>query len=128
MEGKEVRFGDTSPALYAVTSTQTSTGSVDGAGDSSTPLGGGALLTGMMLGEVSPGGVGSGLYAILLVAIIAVFLGGLMTGRTRSTCGRNPGLGRQAGPVRLPARGAGIVSRRPAQVSVRRPRWLSQPR
>jgi potassium-transporting ATPase potassium-binding subunit len=72
MEGKEVRFGDTSSALYAVSSTQTSTGSVDGAEDSYTPMGGFALLTGMMLGEVSPGGVGSGLYTILLFAVITV--------------------------------------------------------
>jgi potassium-transporting ATPase potassium-binding subunit len=78
MEGKEVRFGDTSSALYATASTQTSTGSVDSAEDSYTPMGGFALLTGMMLGEVSPGGVGSGLYTILLFAIVAVFIGGLM--------------------------------------------------
>ena len=59
-EGKEIRFGDTSSALYATASTQTSTGSVDSAEDSYTPMGGFAVLTGMMLGEVSPGGVGSG--------------------------------------------------------------------
>jgi potassium-transporting ATPase potassium-binding subunit len=88
MEGKEVRFGDTSSALYAVSSTQTSTGSVDGAEDSYTPLGGGALLTGMMLGEVSPGGVGSGLYTILLFAIVTVFIGGLMVGRTPEYLGK----------------------------------------
>jgi K+-transporting ATPase ATPase A chain len=88
MEGKEVRFGDTSSALYATASTQTSTGSVDGAEDSYTPAGGGALLTGMMLGEISPGGVGSGLYTILLFAIITVFLGGLMVGRTPEYLGK----------------------------------------
>jgi potassium-transporting ATPase potassium-binding subunit len=88
MEGKEVRFGDTSSALYAVTSTQTSTGSVDSAEDSYTPMGGFALLTGMMLGEVSPGGVGSGLYTILLFAIITVFIGGLMVGRTPEYLGK----------------------------------------
>ena len=88
MEGKEVRFGDTSSALYATTSTQTSTGSVDSAEDSYTPMGGFALLTGMMLGEVSPGGVGSGLYTILLFAIIAVFIGGLMVGRTPEYLGK----------------------------------------
>ncbi len=82
MEGKEVRFGDTSSALYATASTQTSTGSVDSAEDSYTPMGGFAVLTGMMLGEISPGGVGSGLYTILLFAIITVFIGGLMVGRT----------------------------------------------
>jgi K+-transporting ATPase ATPase A chain len=88
MEGKEVRFGDTSSALYATASTQTSTGSVDSAEDSYTPMGGFAVLTGMMLGEVSPGGVGSGLYTILLFAIITVFLGGLMIGRTPEYLGR----------------------------------------
>jgi potassium-transporting ATPase potassium-binding subunit len=88
MEGKEVRFGDTSSALYAVSSTQTSTGSVDGAEDSYTPMGGFALLTGMMLGEVSPGGVGSGLYTILLFAVITVFIGGLMVGRTPEYLGK----------------------------------------
>jgi K+-transporting ATPase ATPase A chain len=88
MEGKEVRFGDTSSALYATASTQTSTGSVDSAEDSYTPMGGFAVLTGMMLGEVSPGGVGSGLYTILLFAIITVFLGGLMIGRTLEYLGK----------------------------------------
>jgi potassium-transporting ATPase potassium-binding subunit len=88
MEGKEVRFGDTSSALYATTSTQTSTGSVDSAEDSYTPMGGFALLTGMMLGEVTPGGVGSGLYTILLFAIITVFIGGLMVGRTPEYLGK----------------------------------------
>ena len=88
MEGKEVRFGDTSSALYAIASTQTSTGSVDSAEDSYTPMGGFAVLTGMMLGEVSPGGVGSGLYTILLFAIITVFLGGLMIGRTPEYLGK----------------------------------------
>ncbi len=88
MEGKEVRFGDTSSALYATTSTQTSTGSVDSAEDSFTPMGGFAVLTGMMLGEVSPGGVGTGLYSILLFAIITVFIGGLMVGRTPEYLGK----------------------------------------
>ncbi len=88
MEGKEVRFGDTQSALYDVTSTQTSTGSVDGSNDSYNPMGGFGLLTGMMLGEVSPGGVGSGLYTILLFAIVAVFIGGLMIGRTPEYLGK----------------------------------------
>jgi K+-transporting ATPase ATPase A chain len=87
-EGKEVRFGDTSTALYGVASTQTSTGSADAAYDSLTPIGGFGLLTGMMLGEVSPGGVGSGLYSILMDAIIAVFIGGLMIGRTPEYLGK----------------------------------------
>jgi K+-transporting ATPase ATPase A chain len=88
MEGKEVRFGDTSSAFYNITSTQTSTGSVDSANDSYNPMGGFAVLTGMMLGEVTPGGVGSGLYTILLFAIITVFIGGLMVGRTPEYLGK----------------------------------------
>ncbi|MDA8071107.1 MAG: potassium-transporting ATPase subunit KdpA [Actinomycetota bacterium] len=88
MEGKEVRFGDTSSALFGVASTQTSTGSADAAYDSFTPMGGFGLITGMMLGEVSPGGTGSGLYTILLFAIVAVFIGGLMIGRTPEYLGK----------------------------------------
>ncbi|MHB8328661.1 MAG: potassium-transporting ATPase subunit KdpA [Acidimicrobiales bacterium] len=88
MEGKEVRFGTLSTALYEVASTQTSTGSVSGANDSFTPMGGFGLLTGMMLGEVTPGGTGSGLYTILLFALMTVFLGGLMVGRTPEYLGK----------------------------------------
>jgi K+-transporting ATPase ATPase A chain len=87
-EGKEVRFGDTGTALFGVASTQTSTGSADASYDSFTPVGGGALLTGMMIGEVTPGGVGSGMYTILIYAVIAVFLGGLMVGRTPEYLGK----------------------------------------
>ncbi len=86
--GKEVRFGDTSSALFGVTSTSTSTGSADSSYDSFTPMGGFGLLTGMMLGEVTPGGVGSGLYTILVYAIVAVFIGGLMIGRTPEYLGK----------------------------------------
>ncbi len=105
MEGKEVRFGDTSSALYATASTQTSTGSVDSAEDSYTPMGGFAVLTGMMLGEVSPGGVGSGLYTILLFAIITVFIGGLMVGRTPEYLGKKI----QAREVKLAAFGVLVM-------------------
>ena len=70
VEGKEVRFGVSDSVFYNIASTQTSTGSVDSANDSYTPIGGFALLTGMMLGEISPGGTGSGLYTILLFAIV----------------------------------------------------------
>ncbi len=87
-EGKEVRFGDTSSALFGVASTMTSTGSADAAYDSFTPIGGMGLLTGMMLGEVTPGGTGSGLYTMLIYAIIAVFIGGLMIGRTPEYLGK----------------------------------------
>jgi K+-transporting ATPase ATPase A chain len=88
MEGKEVRFGDSSSALYNIVATQTSTGAVNSAMDSYTPMGGFATLTGMMLGEVTPGGTGSGLYTILLFAIITVFIGGLMVGRTPEYLGK----------------------------------------
>ena len=87
-EGKEVRFGDTSTALFGVASTNTSTGSADASYDSFNPIGGMGLLTGMMLGEVTPGGTGSGLYTILVYAIIAVFIGGLMIGRTPEYLGK----------------------------------------
>jgi K+-transporting ATPase ATPase A chain len=105
MEGKEVRFGDTSSAFYNITSTQTSTGSVDSANDSYTPMGGFADMTGMMLGEVSPGGVGSGLYTILLFAIITVFIGGLMVGRTPEYLGKKI----QAREVKLAAFGVLVM-------------------
>jgi K+-transporting ATPase ATPase A chain len=87
-EGKEVRFGDTTTALFGVASTNTSTGSANASYDSFTPVGGLGLLTGMMLGEVTPGGTGSGLYTILIYAIIAVFIGGLMIGRTPEYLGK----------------------------------------
>jgi K+-transporting ATPase ATPase A chain len=105
MEGKETRFGDTSSAFYNITSTQTSTGSVDSANDSYTPMGGFAAMTGMMLGEVSPGGVGSGLYTILLFAIITVFIGGLMVGRTPEYLGKKI----QAREVKLAAFGVLVM-------------------
>src|SRR5579875_373582 len=88
MVGKEARFGDTSSALFNVVSTQTSTGSVDSSMDSYNPLGGMGTMTGMMLGEVSPGGVGSGLYTMLCFALLAVFIGGLMVGRTPEYLGK----------------------------------------
>jgi K+-transporting ATPase ATPase A chain len=105
MEGKEVRFGPLSTSLYNVASTQTSTGSVSGANDSFTPIGGFGLLSGMMLGEVTPGGTGSGLYTILLMAIIAVFIGGLMIGRTPEYLGKKI----QATEVKLAAFGVLVM-------------------
>jgi K+-transporting ATPase ATPase A chain len=87
-EGKEVRFGDTTSALFNVSMTQTSDGAVDSATDSYNPIGGFGPLTGMMLGEVTPGGTGSGLYTLLIYAIIAVFIGGLMIGRTPEFLGK----------------------------------------
>jgi K+-transporting ATPase ATPase A chain len=87
-EGTEVRFGDTQSALFGVASTNTSTGSADASYDSFNPIGDLGLLTGMMMGEVTPGGTGSGLYTILIYAIIAVFIGGLMIGRTPEYLGK----------------------------------------
>ncbi len=104
-EGKEVRFGDTSSALFGVASTSTSTGSADAAYDSFTPMGGFGLLVGMMLGEVSPGGTGSGLYTLLLYAVIAVFIGGLMIGRTPEFLGKKI----QATEVKLAGLGALVM-------------------
>ncbi|HLG67281.1 MAG TPA: potassium-transporting ATPase subunit KdpA [Acidimicrobiales bacterium] len=105
MVGKEVRFGVLPTTLYNVAATQTSTGSVSGANDSFTPIGGLGVLTGMLLGEVSPGGVGSGLYTILLFAIVAVFLGGLMVGRTPEYLGKKI----QAKEVKLAALGVLVM-------------------
>ncbi|MDA8391372.1 MAG: potassium-transporting ATPase subunit KdpA [Actinomycetota bacterium] len=89
--GKEARFGVSSSALFGVAATQTSDGSANSAYDSFTPVGGLGLMTGMMLGEVSPGGVGSGIYTMLLYAIVAVFVGGLMVGRTPEYLGKKIG-------------------------------------
>jgi K+-transporting ATPase ATPase A chain len=88
MEGKEVRFGITDSVLFAVTTTATSTGSVNSMHDSYTPLGGLVPLTLIALGEMAFGGVGSGLYTMLMFAIIAVFIAGLMVGRTPEYLGK----------------------------------------
>ena len=88
MEGKEVRFGIPGTALFAVSTTGTSTGAVNSAHDSLSPLGGGAVLLNMLLGEIAPGGVGTGLYGILVLALIAVFVGGLLVGRTPEYLGK----------------------------------------
>ncbi|HET6297755.1 MAG TPA: potassium-transporting ATPase subunit KdpA [Kribbella sp.] len=82
MEGKETRFGEWASALFATSTTGTSTGAVNSAHDSFTALGGGTALFHMMLGEVTPGGTGSGLYGMLVLAVMAVFVAGLMVGRT----------------------------------------------
>ncbi|QDP97390.1 potassium-transporting ATPase subunit KdpA [Microlunatus elymi] len=91
MEGKEVRFGIAGSVLYNNTSTGTSSGPVNAMGGSFTALGGGMMMLNMMLGEVSPGGTGSGLYGALLMAIMAVFLAGLMIGRTPEFLGKRIG-------------------------------------
>jgi len=91
MEGKETQFGTWGSALWAVMTTGTSTGAVNAAHDSLTPTGGGTVLVNMMLGEVSPGGVGAGIYGILIMAILAVFIAGLMVGRTPEFLGKKIG-------------------------------------
>ncbi|TDT35270.1 K+-transporting ATPase ATPase A chain [Streptomyces sp. BK208] len=91
-EGKEVRFGIGGSSLFAVSTTLTSTGAVDSFHSSFTGLGGGITLLGMMLGEIAPGGVGSGLYGMLVMAVIAVFVAGLMVGRTPEYLGRKIGI------------------------------------
>jgi K+-transporting ATPase ATPase A chain len=88
MEGKEVRFGIADSALWATTTTAASNGSVNSMHDSYTPLGGLVPLWMMMLGEVSFGGVGSGLYGMLVFVIVAVFVAGLMVGRTPEYLGK----------------------------------------
>ena len=88
MEGKEVRFGVAASALFATVTTATSTGAVIAAHDSFTPLGGLVPLFNMQLGELVIGGVGSGLYAVLVYAILAVFIAGLMVGRTPEYVGK----------------------------------------
>jgi len=88
MEGKELRFGTAMSGLFAASTTGTSTGAVDASHDSFTPLGGAVPLVHMMLGEVSPGGTGAGLYAILIFALLSVFIAGLMVGRTPEYIGK----------------------------------------
>ena len=88
MEGKSVRFGPILSAQYAAATTGTSTGSVNSAHDSFTPLGGMVPLVLIELGEITPGGVGAGLYGMLMFAIIAVFVAGLMVGRTPEYLGK----------------------------------------
>jgi K+-transporting ATPase ATPase A chain len=88
MEGKEVRFGVATSAFYAVATTGTSTGSVNSMHDSFMPLGGLAPLFNILLGCISPGGVGAGLYGFLVLAVIAVFVAGLMVGRTPEYLGK----------------------------------------
>lgn len=91
MEGKEQRFGIGGSTLFGTTSTLTSTGAVNSMHDSFTALGGMLPLLNMMLGEVAPGGVGSGLYGMLVLAIITVFIAGLLVGRTPEYLGKKIG-------------------------------------
>ncbi|MER0425829.1 MULTISPECIES: potassium-transporting ATPase subunit KdpA [Streptomyces] len=91
MEGKETRFGIAGSSLFAVATTLTSTGAVNSFHSSYTGFGGGITMLGMQLGEIAPGGVGSGLYGMLIMAIIAVFIAGLMVGRTPEYLGKKIG-------------------------------------
>ncbi|MFK0196993.1 potassium-transporting ATPase subunit KdpA [Streptomyces lavendulae] len=91
MEGKETRFGIGGSAIFSIATTLTSTGAVNSFHSSFTGLGGGIQLLGMQLGEIAPGGVGSGLYGMLIMAIIAVFIAGLMVGRTPEYLGKKIG-------------------------------------
>ncbi|MFD4245979.1 potassium-transporting ATPase subunit KdpA [Streptomyces sp. NPDC058525] len=91
MEGKETRFGIAGSSIFAVATTLTSTGAVNSFHSSYTGFGGGIAMLGMQLGEIAPGGVGSGLYGMLIMAIIAVFIAGLMVGRTPEYLGKKIG-------------------------------------
>ncbi|MGP3533482.1 potassium-transporting ATPase subunit KdpA [Microbacterium sp. RD1] len=91
MEGKEMRFGIFGSTLFGTASTLTSTGAVNSMHDSYTALGGMMPMVNMMLGEIAPGGVGAGLYGMLILAVIAVFVGGLLIGRTPEYLGKKIG-------------------------------------
>ncbi|MFI2204788.1 potassium-transporting ATPase subunit KdpA [Streptomyces sp. NPDC020192] len=91
MEGKETRFGVGASSIFAVSTTLTSTGAVNSFHSSFTGLGGGITMLSMMLGEIAPGGTGSGLYGMLIMAVIAVFIAGLMVGRTPEYLGKKIG-------------------------------------
>jgi len=98
-EGFEQRLGVAPSAIFATATTLTSTGAVNVAHDSLPPLAGGLAMLNMMLGEIAPGGVGSGLYGLLVLAVVAVFIGGLMVGRTPEFLGKKIG----AAPMKLVA-------------------------
>lgn len=91
MEGKETRFGLAATAMFAAATTGTSTGAVNSMHESLTAPGGGLALFNMMLGEIAPGGVGSGLYGMVMLAIVTVFIAGLMVGRTPEYLGKKIG-------------------------------------
>jgi K+-transporting ATPase ATPase A chain len=91
MEGKEARFGLWASTLFGSTSTLTSTGAVNSMHDSYTALGGMMAMINMMLGEIAPGGTGSGLYGLLVIAIVTVFIAGLLVGRTPEYLGKKIG-------------------------------------
>jgi potassium-transporting ATPase potassium-binding subunit len=88
LEGKNVAFGTPGSSLFAASTTVTSTGAVNSFHDSFTPFGGGIALFDIALGEIAPGGIGAGMYGILVLAIVTVFVGGLMVGRTPEYLGK----------------------------------------
>ncbi len=88
MEGKNVAFGTPGSSLFAASTTVTSTGSVNSFHDSFTPFGGGIALFDIALGEIAPGGIGAGMYGLLVLATVTVFVGGLMVGRTPEYLGK----------------------------------------
>jgi potassium-transporting ATPase potassium-binding subunit len=88
LEGKESRFGIPASTLFMTSTTLTSTGAINSTHDSYTPFGGGAAMFNIMLGEIAPGGTGSGLYGMLILAIVTVFIAGLMVGRTPEYLGK----------------------------------------
>ncbi len=88
MEGKEVRFGIANSALFATVTTDASCGAINGQHDSFTPLGGMVPLVNIMLGEVVFGGVGAGMYGMLIIVVLSVFIAGLMVGRTPEYLGK----------------------------------------
>lgn len=92
LEGKEYRLNVLPSSFFAVTTTMTSTGAVDSFHSSYHPLAGGMLILDMMLGEISPGGVGTGLYGMLMIALLSVFVAGLMVGRTPEYLGKRIGV------------------------------------
>lgn len=91
MEGKEQRFGPIWSAIFASATTGTSTGAVNSMHESLQPLAGGVAMLNMMLGEVSPGGVGTGVYSMLVMVVLSVFIAGLMVGRTPELLGKSIG-------------------------------------
>ena len=91
LEGRETRFGVIPSAFFAASTTVTSTGAVDSFHSSYSSFGGGMLVLNMLLGEIAPGGVGSGLYGMLMVALLTVFIAGLMVGRTPEYLGKRIG-------------------------------------
>lgn len=103
LEGKELRFGILGSTLFATTSTSTSTGAVNSMHESMSSLGSMMATINMMLGEISPGGIGTGLYSILIVAIITVFVAGLLVGRTPEF------LGKKLGPTHMKLASAYIL-------------------